>query len=98
MESGLMAADFVVQVLSGRLPLATVHQTYGAEFRRRFQPVIARIRSPQSCAARPWLVNFLARRANAGRFVREQLERLIDEQGDARDLFSIRGLLISLVR
>jgi hypothetical protein len=43
-------------------------------------------------------VNFLARRANAGRFVREQLEELIDEQGDACDLFSLRGLLMSLVR
>jgi len=35
---------------------------------------------------------------SAGRFVREQLEGLIDEQGDARDLFSFRGLLMSLVR
>jgi geranylgeranyl reductase family protein len=98
MESGLMAADFVTQVLFRGLPLATVHATYGAEFRRRFQARYRAYQIAQSCAARPWLVNFLARRANAGRFVRDQLERLIDEQGDARDLFSIRGLLSSLVR
>jgi geranylgeranyl reductase family protein len=98
MESGLMAADFVSQALSGAIPLATVHATYAAEFRRRFQRRYRAYQVAQSCAARPWLVNFLARRANASRFVREQLEGLIDEQGDARDLFSLRGLLMSLVR
>jgi geranylgeranyl reductase family protein len=98
MESGLIAADFVAQALSGRLPLATVHTIYGTEFRRRFQRRYRAYQVAQSCARRPWLVNFLARRANAGRFVREQLEGLIDEQGDARDLFSFRGLLMSLVR
>ena len=98
MESGLIAAEFVTQALSGRVPLATVHAAYGAEFRGRFQRRYRAYQVAQSCAARPWLVNFLARRANAGRFVREQLEGLIDEQGDACDLFSFRGLLMSLVR
>ena len=98
MESGLLAADLVARAIAGHVPIATVHATYGAEFRRRFLRRYQAYQVAQHCAARPWLVNFLARRANAGRFVRDQLEALIDERGDASDLFSIRGLLTSLVR
>jgi len=98
MESGLLAADFVAQALAGQLSIATVHESYAAEFRRRHLGRYESYQIAQSCAARPWLVNFLARRANAGRFVREHLEALIDERDDASDLFSIRGLLTALVR
>jgi menaquinone-9 beta-reductase len=98
MESGLLAADLVARALAGAVPMATVHAEYGAEFRRRFLRRYQAYQVAQSCAARPWLVNFLARRANASRFMREQLEALIDERGEASDLFSIRGLLTSLVR
>jgi hypothetical protein len=46
----------------------------------------------QACTARPWLINFLARRANAGTFVRRELEDLIAERGDPLRLLSLRGL------
>jgi len=98
MESGLIAAEFITEALAGRIPVATAHAAYAAEFRRRFQRRYRAYQIAQSCAARPWLVNFLARRANAGRFVREELEALIDEKGDASELFSFRGLFAALVR
>jgi flavin-dependent dehydrogenase len=98
MESGLLAADLVAEALAGRIPAATVDSVYGGEFRRRFQSRYHAYKGAQACASRPWLVNFLARRANAGRFVREQLEALVDERGDANELFSLRGLLTALVR
>jgi hypothetical protein len=44
------------------------------------------------------VLNLLAARANAGCFVREELEALIAERGDAAQLFSPRGLLTALVR
>jgi hypothetical protein len=44
------------------------------------------------------LLNLLARRANAGRYVKAELEALVAEQGDASDLFSATGLLKALFR
>jgi geranylgeranyl reductase family protein len=98
MESGLLAAELVADSLAGRTPIDQVHSVYGDEFTRRFAPRYRAYRVAQRWAAWPVLLNLLARRADAGRFVREELEALVDERGDASALFSGRGLLTALVR
>jgi geranylgeranyl reductase family protein len=98
MESGLLAAQYAIDTLAGRRSIGDLHAAYGIEFRRRFASRYEAYGVAQRCAGRPWLIEFLTHRANAGRFVRRELEALVDERGDASDLFSIRGLLTALVR
>ena len=98
MESGILAAQFVSDALAGRLRIDEIVPVYEAEFRRRFAPRYQAYQRAQRWAGSPFLLNLLARRANAGRFVREELEALVDERGDASVLFSRRGMLTALVR
>jgi geranylgeranyl reductase family protein len=98
MESGLLAARYAIDALAGRRRIEDVYAEYGVEFKRRFASRYDAYAIAQRCAGLPWLIDLLARRANAGRFVRAELEALVDERGDASDLFSIRGLLTALVR
>jgi flavin-dependent dehydrogenase len=90
MESGIMAARFVADALAGRAPIDAVTPAYEAEFRRRFASRYHAYQRAQRWAGSPFLLNLLAYRANAGRFVRRELEALVDERGDASALFSRR--------
>jgi geranylgeranyl reductase family protein len=94
MESGILAAHTVLE----RVDTATVHDVYAAEFRRRFVPRYRAYAVAQRWASSPFMLDLLAWRANAGRFVRQELEALVDERGDASALFSPFGLLRALVR
>jgi geranylgeranyl reductase family protein len=98
MESALLAAGLAIDALAGRRSIDQLHIGYGGQFRRRFLDRYNAYDIGQSCAARPWLINVLARRANAGTFVRGELEALMAERGNAAALLSIRGLLTALVR
>ena len=98
MESGLLVARLADDALAGRLRLETLHVTYGMEFRRQFSSRYHAYHVAQSWASSPFVLNLLAARANAGRFVRRELEALLAEEGDARALFSAKGLLAGLVR
>ena len=96
MESGLLAARLVDQAFgSASLPDA-VHRTYDVEFRRQFARRYQAYRTAQAWSSRPWLLNLLARRANAGRFVRRELEALIAEEGNPLTLFSVKGAIRSV--
>ncbi len=97
MESGLLAARLVSDALRGACPLESVHGAYAAEFRRQFATRYQAYRTAQAWSSRPWLLNLLARRANAGRFVRRELEALIAEEGNPSRLFSVRGAMRALV-
>ena len=98
MESGIVAARFVGDALAGRMAAGDVAAAYEEEFRHRFGSRYHAYQRAQRWAGSPFLLNLLARRANAGRFVREELEALVDERGDPSLLFSRRGMLIALVR
>ncbi len=98
MESGLLAASIVREALAHPREKDSAAELYGAEFRRRFLMRYRAYRVAQAWTGHPLLLNLLAARANAGAFVRRELESLIDEQGDAQGLFSARGLLTALVR
>jgi geranylgeranyl reductase family protein len=98
MESGMLAAAFVMDALSGRRSVAALHQEYELEFRRRFASRYRAYAVAQSWASHPFVLDLLATRAGRGRFAREQLEALVDERGDPRSLFSVSGLLRALVQ
>lgn len=98
MESGLLAARLLADVFNGRASGDTVHRAHASEFRRQF---LARYRAygiAEAWSSRPFLLNLLARRANAGTFVRTELELLIAEHGNPRRLFSARGFAKALIR
>jgi geranylgeranyl reductase family protein len=96
MESGLLAAGLVLERMAADAPVADVHVAYEREFRRRYGKRYRAYAVAQACSAHPRLVNYLAWRANAGKFVQRELQALVTERGDAATLFSIRGLLTSL--
>jgi flavin-dependent dehydrogenase len=96
MESGLLAARAAMEASADSR--VSAHEAYEAEFRRRFEPRYTAYRRAQACAARPWLLDFLAWRANAGTFVRGELEALVDERGDPRRLLSAGGFAAALFR
>jgi flavin-dependent dehydrogenase len=96
MESGRLAAGMITEALSSGQDPADIHTAYEAEFRRRYAARYRAYAIGQACSSRPWLVNYIAWRANAGRFVQEELQGLVTEHGDAQRLLSIRGLISSL--
>ena len=88
MQSGLLAADLIATEAPH-----VVHIGYDAAFRRRYRDRYRAYAVAQRWSARPWLLDLLAVRANAGRFVREELEGLIAETGNPLRLFSVTGLV-----
>jgi geranylgeranyl reductase family protein len=98
MESGLLAAELVAGALSSGDQGDEVHERYAAEFQRRFAPRYAAYGLAETWSGHPWLLDVLARRANAGTFVRAELESLVTERGNPRRLFSTRGLVRSLLQ
>jgi flavin-dependent dehydrogenase len=98
MESALLAADFVAGCHERSGSAESLHDAYGAEFRRRFSTRYKAYQVAQAWAAHAMVINLLAARASRGRFARAELEALIAESGDARVLFSVKGLVSALVR
>jgi geranylgeranyl reductase family protein len=97
-ESGIIAGEVLAESLRTRADSPdAAGRRYAtcivAAFAQRFRAYDA----AQHWLARPALANFLARRANAGRYVRAQLQALLDESGDPRELFSATGLVKALV-
>jgi flavin-dependent dehydrogenase len=93
MQSGLLAARLVTSASGER-----VHLQYNAAFRREHQDRYRAYWVAQRWSSRPWLLNLLAARANAGRFVRQELEALIAETGNPLRLFSVTGLVRASIR
>jgi geranylgeranyl reductase family protein len=98
MESGVLAAALCRQAVAGDRRIETLPEVYGAEFRRQFAPRYRAYAVAQSWASRPLMLDLLAARATRGRFARQELEALVAERGDARSLFSARGLVKALMR
>jgi geranylgeranyl reductase family protein len=98
MESGLLAAELVRDALNGRRSSSGLEQAYRRRFTRRYSSRYQASRVALKWARYPTLLNVLARRANRGTFVKEQLEGLLAERGNPAVLFSPSGLLTSLIR
>lgn len=98
LDSGLLAAVMISEALTGTRSLETVAEDYRRELDRRFGTRYRAYGVAERWASYPWLIDRLVRRAAPGSFLRQELEQLVAESGDAGSLFSLRGLLKSLVR
>ena len=98
MESGILAAGYAQEALTGVRQIGTLHQEYEREFRDRFASRYRAYSVAQRWAVNPVLLSLLASRTNAGTFARGELEDLMAERGDAHALFSKRGLLKAVLK
>jgi geranylgeranyl reductase family protein len=96
MESGMLAAEIAGEGLRAGRTAEAIADAYAgaleAKYLRRFQAYT----NAQRWVAHPGLVDFLARRANAGTYVRQQIEGLVNETAEPGAILSVRGILRSL--
>jgi len=97
MESGILAGEIVARGMHDRRAPDAIACAYAdaleAKFLRRFQGYA----NAQRWVAHPSLVDFLAWRANAGTYVRRQIEGLVNETAEPSSILSLRGILRSLL-
>jgi flavin-dependent dehydrogenase len=95
-QSGIIAARIALRHERSDEALRTAAREYAqtlvAEFAGRFRAY----RRMQQWLAYPAFANFLTRRANAGTFVRTQLQSLFEDTGNPNDLLSVSGLIRSV--
>jgi geranylgeranyl reductase family protein len=98
MESGVIAADVVLQ-LSSRAhgSVAELARHYSTRIRDSFTARFRAYKIAQDWLSSPTVANCLAWRANRSAFVKEQLEGMLQETVDPRQLFSPAGAIRSLV-
>jgi flavin-dependent dehydrogenase len=97
LESGMLAAECVLDALRRGEPPERLLARYGQAARSRFLRRFSGYRAGERLLAWPGLMNLLARRAREGRFVRRQLEAIFAEMAYPDSLFSVPGLLRALV-
>jgi menaquinone-9 beta-reductase len=97
MASGIVAADVVLD----RARIAPALDGVGPEYERRvnqqFACRFAAYAAAQRWLERPWLANVIAARARQSAYASRQLHGMFTETTDPRELFSVGGLLKSLV-
>jgi geranylgeranyl reductase family protein len=97
MATGLVAADVVLEHARRSQPLDSTGPEYEARVRGRFGEQFAAYASAQRWLERPWVANLIAARARRSAFAARQLHRMFTETTDPRALFSVGGLLRTLV-
>lgn len=97
LESGMLAAECVLDAFRRGEPPERLLARYGQAARSRFLRRFAGYRAGERLLAWPGLMNLLARRAREGRFVRRQLEAIFAETAYPDSLFSVPGLLRALM-
>lgn len=98
-ESGILAGEMVSHALSdGHASGAEVAQRYASSVVARFGRRFRAYRLAQGWLEHAPVLNFLARRANAGAYVRRQMQALLTESAEPGSLFSAAGMLRSLIR
>ena len=93
LQSGIIAAQMAMQHRGARAVAEGYATALSREFASRFR-AYSRL---QRWLAYPAFVNFLARRGRSGRYVRTQLEGLLNETGDPEELLTLRGLFKAIV-
>lgn len=99
MESGVLAADLALtHARSLHAARHTVASEYAYELTRRYRRKFDGYHRAQSWMNSRRLANFLAKRANAGTFVRRQLEGMFADTADPQRLLSPLGLARAILR
>ena len=93
--SGILAGEMVAHAdTRATSEIAALYASrIKADFAERFRAYAV----AQKWLAYPAVLSFLARRAATGRYVRQQLQELLDETADPRELFSVAGLVKACV-
>jgi geranylgeranyl reductase family protein len=92
LQSGMLAASIIAEHAHVADAAARIASAYATTLRARF---IARFRAYdrlQRLVGWPLLADGLVWRANAGRYVRRQLQSLLDESGSADELLTVGGI------
>ena len=99
MESALLAADLAARHLrNGGNADAALASAYETELTRRYARKFKGYKQAQDWMNSRRLANYLARRANAGRFVRGQLEGMFADTVDPQRLLSPLGLVRAILQ
>jgi len=93
MESGELAADVIHQALESN-DFSGLSQ-YPERIKNELEPRYLGYKIGERWMARPWLADFMARRAKKSKFLRDSMAGLITETVDPRTIFSVRGVLKS---
>jgi geranylgeranyl reductase family protein len=98
LESGIIAAEILMLYFRGAISFEQASASYAKQIRDKFDQRFRSYKSAQSWAARRGVCDFLAWRANRGRYVRTQLEGILAESLHPGVLFSLPGMLNALIR
>jgi len=99
LESGILAGEVISAALRGATSdAARVAEEYAARVASAFGARFRAYKLAQDWLSRPLVADFLAWRVRTGRHARQQLEALLAETADPAGLFSVPGLLRSLMR
>jgi flavin-dependent dehydrogenase len=96
MQSGILAADTILDCRSLPSARLAVPERYAARLREDFGDRFRTYRAAQRWLASPLLCNLLTWRARRSPYLRQGLEAILDETADARAVFSFSGLLKAL--
>ncbi len=95
-ESGILAADTIREGFAAGRDVETVSAMYADALQGRFLRRFQAYASAQRWVEHPRLLDFLAWRANAGSYVRRQIEGLVNETAEPASILSVRGIVRSL--
>jgi flavin-dependent dehydrogenase len=99
MESGILAAEIAGQHLARGMPsLDEAGPVYESTLRGRYGSRFLAYERAQDWLSRPAICSFIAWRANRSRRFRDQLEGMLTETTDPRNIFSATGLVRALFR
>jgi geranylgeranyl reductase family protein len=93
--SGIIAGEIVASAPPDARATVDAASAYASRIRSDFAERFRAYKLAQGWLAYPAILGFLARRAASGGYVRQQLQALLTETADPRDLFSVAGLLKS---
>ena len=93
MESGEIAAEVIHQALESNDFSRLSH--YPERIKKDLEPRYLGYKIGERWMSRPWLADFMARRATKSKFLRDSMAGLITETVNPRTIFSVRGVLKS---
>ena len=96
METGAIAARFLAGAVRGGGPAALDGLADAVE--AELAPKYRGYEIAQRWLSHAWVNDFVARRVNRSPYLQRQVRGILDETADPRAVFSLRGLLPSLVR
>jgi flavin-dependent dehydrogenase len=94
METGEIAAAVIDDALSSG-DLAHLRE-YPAHIERELRPKYVGYVMAERWLSRGWVIDFMARRVNRSSYLRDAVVKIITDEADPREVFSVRGILKSV--